>query len=36
MAKILEADQNLRDHAKNDLGLDIDSFEAGDQKVTLK
>lgn len=35
MAKILESDQSLRDHAKNDLGLDIDSYEAGDEKSSV-
>merc|ERR1711884_585278 len=30
MAKILESDNTLREHAKNDLGLEIDNFEVGD------
>jgi len=35
MAKILESDQNLREHAKNDLGLDIENFEVGDEKSSV-
>ena len=34
MAKILENDAALKEHAKEDLGIEIDSFEAGD-KVRL-
>ena len=33
MAKLLEADTKLREHAKNDLGVEIKSFEVGDEKV---
>ena len=35
MAKILESDNTLREHAKNDLGLEIDNFEVGDEKVII-
>merc|ERR1712198_498975 len=35
MAKILESDNTLREHAKNDLGLEIDNFEVGDEKSTV-
>jgi len=31
MAKLLESDTKLREHAKDDLGLEIDSFGAGDE-----
>ena len=31
MANLLEADRSLREHAKNDLGVEIDSFGAGDE-----
>ena len=31
MAKILENDAALKEHAKEDLGIEIDSFEAGDK-----
>jgi len=31
MANLLEADSSLREHAKNDLGVEIDSFGAGDE-----
>lgn len=30
MAKILDADTTLKEHARNDLGLELKSFEAGD------
>ena len=33
MAKILEADNALKEHTKNDLGVEIESFEVGDEKV---
>ena len=36
MAKILDADATLTEHAKNDLGLTIDGFEVGDAKVSYK
>jgi len=35
MAKILEADNALKEHTKNDLGVDIESFEVGDEKNTV-
>jgi len=35
MAKILEADQQLREHAKNDLAVDIEGFEVGDDKSSV-
>jgi len=31
MARLLEADTSLREHAKNDLGVEIDSFGAGNE-----
>merc|ERR1719323_1260057 len=35
MAKILEADTALKEHTKNDLGVEIESFEVGDEKNTV-
>ena len=35
MAKILDADAALKEHAKNDLALEIKSFEVGDANVSL-
>ena len=35
MAKILEADTALKEHTKNDLGIEIESFEVGDEKVQM-
>ena len=35
MAKLLEADTTLREHANNDLGVDIASFEVGDANVSV-
>jgi len=35
MAKILEADTALKEHTKNDLGIEIESFEVGDEKNTV-
>ena len=34
MAKLLEADTTLREHANNDLGVEIASFEVGDANVS--
>ena len=34
MAKKLEADTTLREHAKNDLGVEIENFEVGDANVS--
>ena len=34
MAKILDADATLKEHAKNDLALEIKSFEVGDANVS--
>ena len=31
MAKILEKDESLKEHAREDLGIEIDSFEAEGQ-----
>ena len=36
MAKILDADTTLKEHARNDLGLELKSFEAGDANVSLE
>jgi len=35
MAKILEADASLREHARNDLGVEIESFGAGDEDAVV-
>ena len=35
MAKLLEADTTLREHANNDLGVEIASFEVGDANVSV-
>ena len=34
MAKLLETDVTLKEHAKNDLDLELESFEVGDAKVS--
>ena len=34
MAKILETDTTLKEHAKNDLDLELESFEVGDANVS--
>ena len=34
MAKILETDVTLKEHAKNDLDLELESFEVGDANVS--
>ena len=31
MAKILEKDNSLKEHAREDLGIEIESFDAGDK-----
>ena len=33
MANLLESDASLREHARSDLGVEIDSFGAGDEVI---
>lgn len=35
MAKLLDADTKLKEHSKNDLGVEIESFEVGDEKSSV-